>query len=147
MSLPYRWMSRASFSRVVDGDTLEVRAIDPGFGLRLTRFNGPSPRPYVRLVGPNGAYFDAAESRGKYAQEAGARATEMLRAMMAPFVVSADAWFAIETFKPDPRDDLSRWLVNIVGVIEEDGMVRTWDPTQALVEQGVAVYNGRYPRP
>lgn len=89
----------AIVDRVVDGDTIDL-TVD--LGLKIT-WKGIR----VRLVGPNGQWFDAPEiNRGTDKEKAAGRdARAWLKEHLLP-----GTYITIKTFKPDSRDSFGRWL-------------------------------------
>lgn len=127
--------------RVVDGDTFDA-VVDLGFGITLGM-----GRPFrFRLVGPEGEWFDAAESRGPKAQEAGRVAADALRAAFAP-ILAGEGLVAVRTFKPDGRDAFGRWLAYPYAIVTSEGGTLPFDPVRALVDAGVARLGSRFPAP
>lgn len=83
------WVFMATAQRVLDGDTIQVEV---DLGMRVYS------RQIVRLVGPGGKYFDAPESRGAKASDAGRAAKDYLAQLLPPGTP-----LVIQTFK-DPQD-------------------------------------------
>lgn len=146
----FRFMTIARPIRVVDGDTIKASMFDLGRGHHQY---APSDDPYdLRLVGPDGRWFDAAEKTGRYAEPEGKIAAAMLKDMLAPVIEDERLRLAFETF-PTPtgkgvRDSFGRWLYYPVGIVTpHDGWrMDPWDPIGHLVAAGVATIGGRFPR-
>ena len=96
------------YDPIIDGDTFDL-VLDLGFfAFKVVR---------VRLVGPDGAAFDAPEVYGRNASEAGHAAKEAARTWISERV-SLDR-LRIETFadpehdRPVPDGAFGRWLGNL----------------------------------
>lgn len=137
MGTSYRWIRKAVVERVVDGDTVSL-TFDLGFGVQLEG-------QHVRLVGAASGvarWFNAPESRGPLATEAGRAATEALRELLPegqPVVV--------ETFKGPGSDKYGRWLAAIwtqpnVGlvVLGERGELAGQDVASRMVAGGWGLF-------
>lgn len=93
---------RAVVVRWVDGDTADLK-LDLGFDVWVSA--------RVRLVGPQGEWFDAPETRGPERAE-GLAATERVRA-----AVPEGSEIVVRTFKGAARGKYGRWLAYIPGSV------------------------------
>lgn len=148
---PSSWTCLLEVSAVIDGDTVRgllrfEAAVDIGYG-RVQRIVLEEPREDVRLYGPEGRYFDTAEMRGRYARPEGERARLALVEWIQRATEVGRRPLRVHTFLPDQvhhfdgRDDFGRYL----GWIEPPPGCADW--TRLAVDSGLAVYDGRFPRP
>lgn len=137
---PWAWQYIVKPLKVVDGDTFDARVL-LGLEAQLERIR-------FRLVGPGGEWFDAAESRGARASQAGVEAATMLRVQLARALTEPDIYVGVLTFKPDPRDSFGRWLafpsVHVQKTSSGFVVVEVLDIIGTLVRAGVAELGGRF---
>ena len=92
------WVFKAKVIRVVDGDTVDAE-VDLGFRCFC--------RQRLRLVGPDGTYFNAPESRGALATESGRDAGRFLGILLPP-----GTGITTQTYK-NPQDKYGRWPATV----------------------------------
>lgn len=94
---------KAILVRWIDGDTADLK-IDLGFDVWINA--------RVRLVGPEGGYFNAPEIKGPERPD-GLLALDRVRE-----VVPEGSEFVVRTFKGASRGKYGRWLAYIPGAVE-----------------------------
>ncbi len=129
-----------------DGDTIYCDRMDFGQGsIRMA----PAGLPFgLRVVGPRGEWFDAAELRGRRARAEGKAAARIVTSMLEP-VLEGGLWLACQTFPnrhPRTQDRFGRYLYHPYAVVdpERDYEQSQFDLVGTLVAAEVATLGHRF---